>query len=113
MINIKIDVNKFQDISFEETLTYKHNVELEKAIADVMDYLEVEMNTLSRKKVKITQEQKMVYFLKKALLIITTDPACIMAIEECNIPLDSDYIHTILKKHYYKLEYNFDSLIEP
>lgn len=113
MINIKIDVNKFQNISLEETLTYKHNAKLEKAIADAMDYLEVEMNTLSRKKVKITKEQKMIYFLKKALLTITTDMACIKAIEECSVPIDSDYIHTILKKHYYKLEYDFDFLIEP
>lgn len=113
MINIKVDVSRFQSISFEATLSYKHNAELEKAIADVMDYLEVEMNTLSRKKIKITQEQKMVYFLKKALLSITTDSSCIKAIDECNIPLDSDYIHTILKKHYYKLGYDFDCLIEP
>ena len=112
MINIKIDVKKFQNTNFEETLTYKHDSTLEKAIADVIDYLEIEMNTLSRKKVKVTQEQKMMYFLKKALLSITTDSACIKALDECSISLDSDYIHTILKKHYFRLEYDFNSLIE-
>ena len=98
MINIKINVNEFQNIGFEETLSYKHYPALEKAISDVMDYLEIEMNTLSRKKVKVTQEQKMMYFLKKALLSITTDSACIKALEECNIPIDSDYLHIVLKK---------------
>jgi uncharacterized ubiquitin-like protein YukD len=111
MINIKIDVTKFQNISFEETLSYRHYPALEKAISDVMDYLEIEMNTLSRKKVKVTESQKIAYFLKKALLSITTDPTCIKTLEECTIPIDSDYIHIILKKHYFRLEYDFESLI--
>jgi len=112
MINIKINVNKFQIISLEETLSYKHNPALESAIANVIDYLEIEMNTLSRKKVKVTEDQKIIYFLKKALLTITTDSACIKALEECNIPIDSDYLHIVLKKHYFRLEYDFNSLIE-
>lgn len=111
MINIKIDLNKFQNTSLEETLSYKHYPALEKAISDVVDYLEIEMNTLSRKKVKVTEAQKMIYFLKKALLAITTDPVCIKALEECSIPVDSDYLHIILKKHYFRLEYDFESLI--
>lgn len=112
MVNIKVDIQKFQNINFEETLNYKHDAELESAIADAMEYLEIDMNLLSRKRIKVTYEQRMVYFLKKALLSITTDPICIKAIEECSTPLDSDYIHTILKKHYYNLEFDFDCLIE-
>jgi hypothetical protein len=109
MINIKIDMKKFKEISFEDALNYKHIPELEKSIADLMDYLELDMNT--KKKNKLTQEQRMAYFLRKALLYITSDSACIKAIEACSTALDSDYIHTVLKKHYYKLEYDFDSLI--
>jgi len=109
MTNIKIDIENFKNINFEDTLNYTHNVALEKSIADVIDYLEMDMNNLSR---KVLQDQRMAYFLRKALLYITTDPTCIKAIDECSPPVDSDYIHTILKKHYYKLECDFDSLIE-
>ena len=100
MTNIKIDMEKFKSITFEDTLNYKHNSELEKSIDNLMDYLEVDMNTLSRRKGKVTQDQRMAYFLRKALLYITTDPACIKAIDVCSTIVDSDYIHTILKKHY-------------
>lgn len=112
MTNIKIDIEKFKSITFEDTLNYKHNAALEKSIGDLMDYLEIDMNSLSRRKTKVTQEKRMAYFLRKALLYITTAPACINAIDACSPPVDSDYIHAILKKHYYKLECDFDSLIE-
>lgn len=111
MINIKIDLENFINITFEDTLNYTHFPNLEKSIDDLMDYLEVDMNTLSRKRGKITEEQKMSYFLKKALLYMTTDPECIKSLEEFSEFIDSNYIHTILKKHYFLLECDFEYLI--
>lgn len=111
MIKIKISLENFISITFEDTLNYTHFPTLEKSINDLMDYLQVDMNTLSRKKEKFSQEQRMAYFLKKSLLYMTTDPACIKSLEECSEFMDNNYIHIILKKHYLKLEYDFEYLI--
>ena len=111
MNKINFDLEKFKNISFNDTLNYKHIPELEKSVAGALDELQIDMNTLSRKKVKLSQDQRMAYFLRMALLYITTDGACIKSMEENNDTIDNDYLHVIIKKHYFKMECNMNELV--
>lgn len=106
---ITINIQKFKNISLEQTLNYNHFQELEGSVSSIVNSINTDIKNSFISKSKLTPEQKISYFLSQSLLSITSNERCIEIFKREN--LDEDYIYIVLKKFYFKTNNDLQILI--